>query len=87
MRFQKCLSDELTRKLASWGCSVHWMRSVVCVSKLVCWGEYEEAAFRYLAGKIKDVENKTTLIYCFFFYPGNEKCRVLQVFVNRTQAG
>lgn len=42
---EHCLGEELTKKIVR-GCSVHWMRSVNRVCKLVCHGDIEEKVFK-----------------------------------------
>lgn len=78
--FRDCLVEELTKKVLR-GCSVHWMRSVNRVCKLVCKGEKEEEIFKILASKIKDEENKDNVILLFQILSGEKGIEKASIFL------
>ena len=69
--FEECLGEELTKKVLR-GCSVHWMRSVNRVCKLICKGENEDEIFKALASSIKDEDSKDNVILLFQVLSGEK---------------
>ena len=63
----KCITEKLLR-----GCSVHWMRSVNKVAKLVCQSRDEETIFKTLARKVEDATRKEDVMEIFEILSGKK---------------
>lgn len=62
--FTRVLGKDITEKLIR-GCSVHWMRSVNKVAKLVCHSQDEEMIFKTLARNVEDATRKEDVMEIF----------------------
>ena len=58
------LGKDLVEKLIR-GCSVHWMRSVNRVAKIVCTSSEEESVFKHLGKVIQESEEKDVVLKIF----------------------
>ena len=54
------------------GCSVHWMRSVNRVAKMVCASRDEESVFKYIGKIIQETQDKDTVIEMFDVLSGKK---------------
>ena len=69
--FSRILGKENTEKLLR-GCSVHWMRSVNKVSKLVCDTKEEELVFKALARNVEEAIRKEDVMEIFDILSGKK---------------
>ena len=65
------LGKDLAEKLIR-GCSVHWMRSVNRVAKIVCTSSEEESVFKHLGKVIQESEEKNVVLKIFEVMSGKE---------------
>ena len=66
----KCITEKLLR-----GCSVHWMRSVNKVAKIVCQSRDEETIFKTLARKVEDATRKEDVMEIFEILSGKKELK------------
>ena len=57
------------------GCSVHWMRSVNRIAKMVCASRDEEAVFKYIGKIIQETQDKETVIKMFDVLSGKKNVK------------
>ena len=69
--FTQVLGKDITEKLLR-GCSVHWMRSVNKVAKLVCQSRDEETIFKTLARRVEDATKKEDVMEIFDILSGKK---------------
>ena len=67
----RVLGKDITEKLLR-GCSVHWMRSVNKVAKLVCQSRDEENTFKTLARIVEDATRKVDFMEIFDILSGKK---------------
>ena len=65
------LGKDLAEKVIR-GCSVHWMRSVNSVAKIVCTSSEEENVFKSLGKVIQESEKKDIVLKIFDVMSGKE---------------
>ena len=57
------------------GCSVHWMRSVNRIAKMVCASREKEAVFKYIGKIIQETQDKETVIQMFDVLSGKKNVK------------
>ena len=67
----KVLGKDFAEKVIR-GCSVHWMRSVNRVAKIVCTSDDEESVFKYLGKAVQELTDKETVIKVFDVMSGKQ---------------
>ena len=67
----KVLGKDFAEKVIR-GCSVHWMRSVNRVAKIVCTSSEEESVFKYLGKIIQESQEKDVVLKIFEVMSGKE---------------
>ena len=67
----KVLEKDFAEKVIR-GCSVHWMRSVNRVAKIVCRSSDEESVFKHLGKIVQELQEKDTVITIFDVMSGKK---------------